>query len=155
VRRSLVDHWRLSSTDLPPDSRSHEARFSNNNKDKTIFAATQRTNEGSRAISPPVALAALRSAPASSFIHVKHGASHLKLVLGDDQVAFVLPDDHPARVPLNGIAKRSLETPDWVEIKPSPLGGLGLFTTKDCAKGDLLLSDRPMVSAKLSKSACG
>jgi hypothetical protein len=74
----------------------------------------------------------------------------LKLKFGREQkedVLFLLSkdDDSRFRTFLDGLEKRPLDTP-CVELRPSPLGGLGLFTTKDCLPGDLLLSERPMVS---------
>jgi hypothetical protein len=69
-----------------------------------------------------------------------------KFVFGDDQVLFMLKADDDVLPLLGGLEKRSLDTPTCVEVKQSPLGGLGLFTTKDCSPGDLLLSERPMVS---------
>jgi hypothetical protein len=71
-----------------------------------------------------------------------------KLKFGEDEVLFLLDRniDSGFRTYLDGIEKSSLNTPKCVEVRPSPLGGLGLFTTKDCLAGDLLLSERPMVS---------
>jgi hypothetical protein len=71
----------------------------------------------------------------------------LKLEFGEDEVLFLLRKNDSLRTYLDGLERRSLDTPTFVEVKQSPLGGLGLFTTKDCSPGDLLLSERPMVSA--------
>jgi hypothetical protein len=66
---------------------------------------------------------------------------------GQDEVLFLLKKDDYLRMPqvLDGLEKCSLDTPSCVQIRPSPLGGLGLFTTKDCLPGELLISERPMV----------
>jgi hypothetical protein len=69
-----------------------------------------------------------------------------KLNLGEDEVIFVLRKEDDLRIYLDSLEKRSLDTPMCVEVRPSPLGRLGLFTTKDCLPGDLLFSERPMVS---------
>jgi hypothetical protein len=63
----------------------------------------------------------------------------------------MLKKDDKFGVFLDGLEKRSLDTPMCVEVKPSSLGGLGLFTTKNCLPGDLLLSERPMVSISTSR----
>jgi hypothetical protein len=77
-----------------------------------------------------------------------------KLNLGDDETAFVLRKNdtllHRAlerleNLPLN--VKRTMVTESFVEVKPSPMGGLGLFAVKDFAPGDLIISERPMVRA--------
>jgi hypothetical protein len=70
-----------------------------------------------------------------------------RLRLQEDEVLFLLRMDDEFRRYLDGLGRRSLETPTFVEVKESPLGGLGLFTTKDCSPGDLLIAERPMVSA--------
>jgi hypothetical protein len=69
-----------------------------------------------------------------------------KVNFGEDEVLFLLEKDDDLRKHIDGLEKRSLDTPACVEVRPSPLGGLGLFTTKDCSPGDLLFSERPMVS---------
>jgi hypothetical protein len=75
----------------------------------------------------------------------------LKVKLGEDEVLFLLKkEDVPKfRIYLDDLAREpSLGTPKCVEVRPSPLGEtVGLFTTKDCLPGDLLFSERPMVSA--------
>jgi hypothetical protein len=77
-----------------------------------------------------------------------------KVKLGEDELLFLVKkDDLPTF--LDSVEKRSLDTPTFVEVKPSLLGGLGLFTTKDCLPGDLLLSERPMVSAILNHHSIG
>jgi hypothetical protein len=70
----------------------------------------------------------------------------LKVKFGRDEVLFQLRKDDDFRSVIDGVEKRSLDTPTCVQVKPSPLGGVGLFTTKDCLPGDLLLAERPMVS---------
>jgi hypothetical protein len=77
----------------------------------------------------------------------------LKLKFGreeKEEVLFFLKslEDNDLLTLLDGTEKRSssLDAPTCVELRPSPLGGLGLFTTKDCLPGDLLLSERPIVS---------
>jgi hypothetical protein len=70
----------------------------------------------------------------------------LKVKFGRDEVLFQLRRDDEFRSVIDGAEKRSLDTPTYVEVKPSPIGGVGLFTTKDCLPGDLLLAERPMVS---------
>jgi hypothetical protein len=74
----------------------------------------------------------------------------LKLKFGKDEVLFLLQKNDNLRTFLDGLKKRPLNTPSCVEVRPSPLGGLGLFTTRDCSPGDLLLSERPMVSTVIS-----
>jgi hypothetical protein len=69
-----------------------------------------------------------------------------KVEFGDDEVLFMLRKDDDFRTFVDGLEKRSLDTPTCVEVRRSPLGRLGLFTTKDCLPGDLLISERPMVS---------
>jgi hypothetical protein len=70
----------------------------------------------------------------------------LKLKFGEDEVLFLLNKDDDLRTYLNGLEKRPLDTPSFVEVRRSPIHGLGVFTTKDCLPGDLLFSERPMVS---------
>jgi hypothetical protein len=79
----------------------------------------------------------------------------VKVKLGEDELLFLLKKDDELRTYLDGLEKRSLDTPTFIEVRPSPLGGLGLFTTKDCLPGDLLLSERPMVSAILNHHSIG
>jgi hypothetical protein len=73
--------------------------------------------------------------------------STLKLKLGEDEVVLLLRKEHVPSLSsyLNRLENRSLD-PSSVEVKPSPTGGLGLFATKDFLPGDLVLSERPMVS---------
>jgi hypothetical protein len=61
---------------------------------------------------------------------------------GEDEVLFLLEKDDDLRTHIDSLEKRSLDTPTCVEVRPSPIGGLGLFTTKDCLPGDLLISER-------------
>jgi hypothetical protein len=71
----------------------------------------------------------------------------VNLKFGEDQVLFLLnKGDDDFRLYLDGLEKRSLDTPFCVQVRPSPWDGLGLFTTKDCLPGDLLFSERPLVS---------
>jgi hypothetical protein len=80
-------------------------------------------------------------------LDLQHSERHpLKLKFGNDEVLFLLQKNDYLRTFLDGLKKCPLNTPLCVEVRPSPLGGLGLFTTKDCSPGDLLLSERPMVS---------
>jgi hypothetical protein len=81
-----------------------------------------------------------------------HGLERIpfKFELGEDEVLFFLKKGGDLPIFLESLEKRSLDTPACVEVRPSPLGGLGLFTTKDCLPGDLLLSERPMVSTIIS-----
>jgi hypothetical protein len=74
--------------------------------------------------------------------------STLKITLGEDEVVLLLPKDCVQSVSsdLNRLENRSLDTSP-AEVKPSATGGLGLFATKDFLPGDLVLSERPMVSA--------
>jgi hypothetical protein len=72
--------------------------------------------------------------------------STFKLNFGEDEVVFLLRKDQSLRDALNRVEKRSLE-PSSVEVKRSPLGGLGLFATRDFMPGELVLSERPLVSA--------
>jgi hypothetical protein len=74
-----------------------------------------------------------------------------RLKFGEDEVLFLLKKDDDSRTYLTGndVERSSLDTPTCVEVRPSPLGGLGLFTTKDCLPGDLLISERPMVSDRM------
>jgi hypothetical protein len=69
----------------------------------------------------------------------------LKAEFGDDEVLFLLRKNDDFRAFVDGLEKRSLDTPTCVEVRPSPIGGQGLFTSKDCLPGDLLFSERPMV----------
>jgi hypothetical protein len=69
-----------------------------------------------------------------------------KVSFGGDEVLFLLRKHDDFRSFVDNLEKRSLGTPTCVEVRPSPLGGLGLFTTKDCSPGELLLSERPIVS---------
>jgi hypothetical protein len=89
-----------------------------------------------------------RTMPQESELIFANGSERypFKLQFGEDEVLFLLEKDDDLRTYLDGVEKRSLDTPISVEVKTSPLGGLGLFTTKDCLPGDLLLSERPMVS---------
>jgi hypothetical protein len=82
----------------------------------------------------------------------------LRLKFGKDEILFFLRKDDDFRTYLIMIGndvepeKRSLDTPTCVEVRSSPTAGLGLFTTKDCLPGDLLISERPMVSTISSES---
>jgi hypothetical protein len=73
--------------------------------------------------------------------------SPMGLRLGKDEVVFVLRNDDPLRATFQGLEKRPLDTPSFVEPRPSPLHGWGLFATKDLQPGDLVFSERPLVSA--------
>jgi hypothetical protein len=89
-----------------------------------------------------------------SLVYVDNSERYpFKVEFGEDEVLFLLKKDDDFRTFLDGLEKRSLDTQTCVEVRPSPLGGLGLFTTKDCSPGDLLLSERPMVSTTTSESA--
>jgi hypothetical protein len=81
-------------------------------------------------------------------VYVDSKLDPLRLKFGKDEVLFLLKKDDDFNKYLigNDVDKRLLDTPTCVEVRPSPLGGLGLFTTKDCLPGDLLISERPMVS---------
>jgi hypothetical protein len=60
----------------------------------------------------------------------------------------VLHKDHSLRKTLRRLEKCSVPVePTSVEVRPSATHGLGLFATKDFLPGDLVLSERPMVSA--------
>jgi hypothetical protein len=83
-----------------------------------------------------------------SFVEAKRYP--LKAEFGKDEVLFMLMRDDDFCSFVNGLEKRSLDTTTCVEVRRSPFGGLGLFTTKDCSPGDLLLSERPMVSTVAS-----
>jgi hypothetical protein len=85
-------------------------------------------------------------------VFVEAGRYPFKVKFGDDEVLLMLRknDDSGFRTFVDGLEKRSLDTPTCVEVRPSPLGGLGLFTTKDCLPGDLLLAERPMASTVTS-----
>jgi hypothetical protein len=72
--------------------------------------------------------------------------STFKITLGEDEIVFVLREDQSLRTDLNRLENRSLDPSPFVEIKSSPMGGLGLFATKDFIPGELILSERPMVS---------
>jgi hypothetical protein len=79
-----------------------------------------------------------------------------KLQLGNDETVYVLrPNDSVHKVlkilenlPLH--EKCSMATQSFVEIKPSHMAqgpsGSGLFVTKDVLPGELIISERPMVS---------
>jgi hypothetical protein len=75
----------------------------------------------------------------------------LRLKFGKDEVLFLLKKDDDFHKYLigNDVDKRLLDAPTCVEVRPSPLGGLGLFTTKDCLPGELLFSERPMVCTRI------
>jgi hypothetical protein len=79
-------------------------------------------------------------------VHVITQRYSLKAQFGKDEVLFLLRKDDDFRSVIDGAEKRSLDTPKCVEVRPSPLGGVGLFTTKNCLPGDLLLAERPLVS---------
>jgi hypothetical protein len=83
-------------------------------------------------------------------VFVEAGRYPFKVEFGDDEVLFMLRKDDDFRTFVDGLEKRSLDTLTCVEVRPSPLGGLGLFTTKDCLPGDLLLAERPMASTVTS-----
>jgi hypothetical protein len=133
------------------------------NKYKQSTAAGQKNPGSNNATVPKVectdpptltSSSASDSKPPGSAFDVEHGVDSVKLSLGDDQVAFVLPPEDPSRRYLyDGIDKRSLDTPNC-EVKPSPLGGLGLFATKRCVFGDLLFSERPMLNEICLKLKC-
>jgi hypothetical protein len=74
------------------------------------------------------------------------GYSPFKVKLGGDEVVLVLHKNHSLRKTLGRLENRSLDASS-VEVKLSATGGLGLFATKDFLPGDLVLSERPMVSA--------
>jgi hypothetical protein len=57
-------------------------------------------------------------------------------------------EDDVFRAILDKLENRSLDVPAFVEVKLSSTEGLGVFATKDCSPGDLILSERPLVSAK-------
>jgi hypothetical protein len=86
----------------------------------------------------------------TDLVFVEAGRYPLKVEFGEDEVLFMLRKDDDFRTFVNGLEKRSLDTPTCVEVRPSPFGGLGLFTTKDCLPGDLLLAERPMASTVTS-----
>jgi hypothetical protein len=74
------------------------------------------------------------------------GHSVHKFKFGGDSVVFLLKDGDPFLNVLRAVEDRPLDTPNFVEVRPSPIHGLGLFTTKDCSPGDLLLTERLLVS---------
>jgi hypothetical protein len=75
----------------------------------------------------------------------------LKLKCGEDEILFLLKNLRGRfRTFVDGMDTRPLDTPTCVEVRPSPFHGLGVFTTKDCLPGDLLFSERPMVSTLAS-----
>jgi hypothetical protein len=76
--------------------------------------------------------------------------SPMRLRLGVDELVFVLRNDDSLRATFQAVENRSLDKPSepFVEPRPSPLHGLGLFATKDLQPGDLLFSERPLVSER-------
>jgi hypothetical protein len=77
-----------------------------------------------------------------------------KLRLGNDETVFVLREDDSLRYSLEHLEnlllgeERPLATQSsFVEVKPSPIDGLGLFAAKDFVPGDFVMSERPIVSA--------
>jgi hypothetical protein len=74
--------------------------------------------------------------------------STFQLKLGEDDVVCIfLKEDEHFRAILDKLENRSLDVPAFVEVKPSSTEGLGVFATKDCSPGDLILSERPLVGA--------
>jgi hypothetical protein len=77
------------------------------------------------------------------------GHSVHKFKFGGDSVVFLLKDGDPFLKLLRAVEDRPLDMPNFVEVRPSPIDGLGLFTTKDCSPGDLLLTERLLVSWRM------
>jgi hypothetical protein len=73
--------------------------------------------------------------------------SPMRLRLGRNEVILVLLNNDPLRATFQAVEKRSLDTPSFVDVLPSPTHGYGVFATKDIQPGELLFSERPLVSA--------
>jgi hypothetical protein len=67
---------------------------------------------------------------------------------GEDDVVFVTEKDDPFCVHFAGIKKRSrpLDTPMSVEFKSGPRNRPGVYAAKDCSPGEVMFSERPLVS---------
>jgi hypothetical protein len=95
----------------------------------------------------------VRTAPKELVDVQAPGYIPFKLHLGDDETVFVLPKNGPLHKALERLewyslaTRRLMATHSFVEVKPSPIGGLGLFATKDFVPGDVIISERPLVSA--------
>jgi hypothetical protein len=79
-------------------------------------------------------------------------AAPFKIQLEDDEVVFVLRKERsdtlrPAFSRLEENPVKLPGDPTSAEVRLSPIGGVGVFATKDFSPGDLVLSERPMVSA--------
>jgi hypothetical protein len=72
-----------------------------------------------------------------------------KFKFGGDSAVFLLKDGEPFLKDLRAVEDRPLDAQNFVEVRPSPIHGLGLFTTKDCSPGDLLLTERLLVSWRM------
>jgi hypothetical protein len=87
------------------------------------------------------------SIPARAIVDYPPEYCTFELKIGEDDVIGIFREFDIFRAILDKIENRSLDVPAFVEVRPSSTEGLGVFATKDCSPGDLILSERPLVSA--------